>query len=65
MKVLSRDGFRCVFCGCTGEKTSLHVDHIKPVAKGGSSKLDFLATLCEECNLGKGTQDIENILGGK
>jgi 5-methylcytosine-specific restriction endonuclease McrA len=62
LEVLARDGFRCILCGRTAEETTLHVDHITPVAKGGSNELDYLATLCQECNLGKGTQSIEDIL---
>ena len=31
----------------------LHVDHIKPVSKGGKTVRDNLRTLCEDCNLGK------------
>ena len=31
----------------------LHVDHIKPVSKGGKTELSNLRTLCERCNLGK------------
>ena len=61
LQVLARDGFRCIFCGRTSKETSLHVDHITPVTRGGRNELDFLATLCQECNLGKGAQNIENI----
>jgi len=56
LKVLSRDNFRCVFCGkspATDIGTKLHLDHIKPFSKGGKSIIENLQTLCEECNLGK------------
>lgn len=61
LKVLSRDNFRCVFCGkspATDIGTKLHIDHIKPFSKGGESVLENLQTLCEECNLGKSDRKI-------
>lgn len=33
--------------------TKLHVDHIKPWSKGGTTEYGNLQTLCEKCNLGK------------
>jgi len=56
VKVLSRDKFRCVFCGkspAINAGTILHIDHIKPFSKGGENTLDNLQTLCQDCNLGK------------
>jgi len=56
LKVLNRDNFKCVFCGkspATDFGTKLHIDHIIPFSKGGTSTLDNLQTLCEDCNLGK------------
>ena len=55
--VLRRDGFRCVKCGRGLEDgVKLHVDHIKPISRGGKSVLDNLQTLCEDCNCGKGNK---------
>ena len=34
----------------------LHVDHVVPVAAGGTTSEDNLLAACEECNLGKGTR---------
>lgn len=52
--VLKRDGFRCTLCGRTAQDgVKLHVDHIKPIAKGGKTKMSNLRTLCDECNRGK------------
>jgi len=52
--VKSRDGHECVRCG---DDKSLHVDHIVPVSEGGHPfDVDNLQTLCESCNLSKGTQ---------
>ena len=52
--VMKRDGFRCVICGASAQDgIKLHVDHIKPVSKGGKTEINNLRTLCERCNLGK------------
>lgn len=51
--VLERDGHRCRYCGATPEDKQLVVDHIVPVAAGGSDEMDNLATACVDCNAGK------------
>ena len=56
-KVFQRDGYRCRECGATNKETTLHVDHIKPVSKGGTNDLNNLQTLCEKCNLAKHTDE--------
>jgi hypothetical protein len=62
LKVLSRDKFRCVFCGkspATDIGTKLHIDHVIPFSKGGKSTIENLQTLCEDCNLGKSNNFIK------
>ena len=55
--VLCRDNYRCVICGASAKDGAvLHVDHIIPLAKGGKSEMSNLQTLCDRCNLGKGTK---------
>lgn len=56
-QVLARDGFRCVYCGATAKTTTLHVDHLVPVVKGGTDDMVNLVTSCAECNLGKGDRE--------
>lgn len=53
--VLERDKFRCTACGAPAANTRLHVDHIRPVSKGGKTALNNLRTLCADCNIGKGS----------
>jgi len=56
--VLKRDNFTCQKCGATAKDgVKLHVDHIIPVYKGGKTTMSNLQTLCERCNIGKGTKD--------
>jgi len=42
-------------CLCCGEERKLELDHIRPIAKGGTSYLTNLQPLCRSCNASKGT----------
>lgn len=55
-EVFLRDGYRCCHCGIgptDRRNVFLEVDHIIPVARGGTASLDNLQTLCSDCNAGK------------
>lgn len=52
-EVLKRDGFRCTYCGAAPLERQLHVDHVVPVALGGTDIPENLTTACEDCNSGK------------
>ena len=55
--VFQRDGYRCQYCRRSpGDGVELHVDHIIPVSKGGTSAVTNLQTLCANCNLSKGAK---------
>lgn len=54
--VFKRDGFCCQYCGATPPAAVLEVDHINPVANGGSNVDDNLITACFDCNRGKGAE---------
>jgi len=59
-EVLKRDGARCLLCGASRKDGAvLNVDHIKPLKKFWSLRLDpeNLQTLCSACNHGKGNLD--------
>jgi 5-methylcytosine-specific restriction protein A len=54
-KVLDRDDRRCRRCQRGPEDgVRLEIDHRRPVARGGSSRIRNLQTLCIECNRKKG-----------
>jgi len=53
IKVRIRDGNKCLKCGSTQH---LHMDHIIPVVHGGRAIFDNLQTLCQKCNINKGTK---------
>jgi len=52
--ILERDGARCRYCGRTD--APLHIDHITPIARGGSNELANLQVLCAPCNRAKGAR---------
>jgi len=57
--ILSRDGFRCVYCGgAPGDGYILHIDHVTPKSRGGLTEEGNLVTACHVCNMGKGAQVI-------
>lgn len=49
-KLLERDGFCCRYCG---SRVGLEIDHVVPLAAGGSDADDNLVTACRNCNNGK------------
>lgn len=57
-QILMRDGWQCTFIDEDGDRcdetTRLHVDHVMPIAAGGSDEPWNLAVLCERHNLAKG-----------
>lgn len=43
----------CTRCGRKPPEVKLHIDHIFPASRGGTSKFDNLQFLCAKCNLSK------------
>ena len=56
-RVMERDDFTCRRCGQTAPNVRLVLDHIIPVANGGTADETNLQTLCHECNAGKSDRD--------
>jgi len=52
-EVFKRDSFKCQYCGSSAPDVLLEVDHINPVANGGTNDILNLITACEKCNGGK------------
>ncbi|WP_083222519.1 DUF1376 domain-containing protein [Ensifer sp. LC163] len=59
--IFERDGERCRYCGTT--EGPFHVDHILPVALGGSNDPENLTVACRDCNLSKGARLISEWSG--
>lgn len=54
--VLNSWGGRCLACGKSGR---IEMDHVTPVAKGGTHTVDNVQPLCRGCNAAKGTKVID------
>lgn len=52
-EVLRRDQHTCQYCGGKAPDVQLRIDHVEPVALGGSDKPDNLVAACQDCNAGK------------
>ena len=57
-EVFKRDKFTCQYCGRQAPDVVLEVDHIQPVAKGGTNDFLNLITSCFDCNRGKGKRTL-------
>ena len=52
-EVLKRDNHTCRYCGASAPDFPLRIDHVTPVALGGSDSPDNLVAACQDCNAGK------------
>ena len=59
-EVFKRDKFTCQYCGASAPDVILEIDHIKPVAKGGTNDILNLVTACRECNRGKTDKELSD-----
>jgi len=60
-EIFKRDRFTCRYCGRTTPSVVLEIDHIVPVAEGGTDGPENLVTSCYECNRGKGAVPLDEI----
>lgn len=56
-EVLRRDNHACRYCGATAPDVKLTVDHVVPVALGGTHEPSNLVTACSDCNSGKSSSN--------
>ena len=61
-QVIERAGNRCEYCGLSqlGQEATFHVDHVQPLAAGGTTVLENLALACVSCSLRKGARQTGN-----
>lgn len=52
-EVLRRDNHTCRYCGGTAPDVVLTIDHVVPVALGGTDEPENLVAACRDCNYGK------------
>ena len=53
-KLLELHGDKCPLCDRVLDDTTCVIDHIVPVAMGGTHEIDNMQLLCRECNVNKG-----------
>ncbi len=58
-RILSRDRYRCQYCGRKGGPFDLTIDHIMPRSRGGRTSAENLCTACLICNQRKGSRTPE------
>lgn len=52
--VIKRDGYVCGICGGAVEPDDVHIDHVRPRARGGDHRLSNLQVAHSRCNIRKG-----------
>lgn len=55
--ILKAQGNRCAYCRADLSRAKKHVDHILPLARGGSNGRANLQYLCRPCNQAKSARD--------
>jgi hypothetical protein len=58
-EILRRDNHTCCYCGSTAPTVKLTLDHVLPVALGGTDQADNLVAACQDCNAGKSSSHPE------
>lgn len=64
-EVFKRDNFTCRYCGRTTPEVVLEIDHVVPVAEGGSNDPINLVTACWDCNSGKSNVPLNEVITGE
>jgi hypothetical protein len=59
-EVLKRDRFTCRYCGAQAPAVVLVMEHVVPVAEGGTNDIMNLVAACEPCNQGKGARLLDD-----
>lgn len=52
--ILERWGHACAYCG----RFATHLDHVRPLSKGGADKESNIVPACAPCNLSKGAKTL-------
>jgi 5-methylcytosine-specific restriction endonuclease McrA len=55
--IMKSQNHRCVYCDADLRKVKCHVDHIQPLARGGSNDKTNLQYTCSSCNVKKNAKD--------
>jgi 5-methylcytosine-specific restriction endonuclease McrA len=55
-------GWKCQLCGCDLDESTVGIDHIVPVSKGGTNAIENLQPLCHSCNSRKSDKTMAEAL---
>lgn len=55
-RIIRRDDSTCYMCHRKLGKRDIHLDHVRPVTRGGSHTEDNIKVSCRPCNLRKGNR---------
>lgn len=56
-EIFTAQGGKCAYCKASLTKVKKHVDHIQPLARGGSNGRENIQFLCAPCNQTKSAKD--------
>ncbi|MER9768954.1 HNH endonuclease [Mesorhizobium sp. M0189] len=56
-EIINLQDNRCAYCRVKLRGFNFHIDHIKPLARGGSNDRRNLQVTCARCNISKGAKD--------
>ena len=62
--VFHRDGRKCAYCG-NAKAERYELDHIVPRSRGGANRVGNLVVSCQDCNVSKGNQSVEDFLADR
>ena len=62
LAIYHRDNCRCVYCGKECAQEELTLDHVTPIALGGTNCHSNLVTACMSCNTSKGKKSVRSFL---
>ncbi len=57
--ILTRDCYRCMYCGQKGTGAELELEHVFPKSRGGKNTWENLVAACRKCNGRKGDRTPE------
>ena len=64
-QVWHRSEGKCHYCKCTLDPFKFHVDHMLPVARGGTRDQSNLVAACKPCNMAKKTKTAEEFIASR
>lgn len=55
--IITKQKHKCAICFCKLPARGYHIDHIHPIAKGGTNEISNIQITCETCNRRKGSKN--------